>query len=165
MVTSANSRRAPPRCSSYIDENDDRSTSRPYSIAVLSLCALLVGVIAAGGDARRDEAERADARGQGAAAAKSYGSRDEEGAPLIAKRPSRVYWRWWCNSAVSACRVTRLAAAPSRARSAARALRRLVFQSRQDGCAPPSTRRAVRSVSSSVATASRRSSSVAPASL
>ena len=33
------------------------------------------------------------------------------------------------------------------------------------GCAPPSTRRAVRSVSSSVATASRRSSSVAPLSL
>ena len=30
------------------------------------------------------------------------------------------------------------------------------------GCAPPSTRRAIRSVSSSVATASRRSSSVAP---
>ena len=33
------------------------------------------------------------------------------------------------------------------------------------GCAPPSTRRAVRSASSSVVTASRRSSSVAPSAL
>ena len=36
------------------------------------------------------------------------------------------------------------------------------LQSPCGGCAPPSTRRAVRSVSSSVVTASRRSSSVAP---
>ena len=49
----------------------------------------------------------------------------------------------------------------SRARSTARAYRRDSSIPLVTGCAPPSTRRAVRSVSSSVATASRRSSSVA----
>ena len=53
----------------------------------------------------------------------------------------------------------------SRARSVARASRRAFSTDPVVGCAPPSTRRAIRSKSSSVVTASRRSSSVAPASL
>ena len=50
---------------------------------------------------------------------------------------------------------------PSRARSVARASRKVVPISTVVGCAPPSTRRAIRSASSSVVTASWRSSSVA----
>ena len=53
----------------------------------------------------------------------------------------------------------------SRARSAARALRRARSIPSVFGCAPPSTRRAVLAVSSSVVKASRRSSSVALSSL
>ena len=52
----------------------------------------------------------------------------------------------------------------SRAWSAARDSCRATSIIGARGCAPPNTRRAVRSVSSSVATASRRSSSVAPVS-
>ena len=49
----------------------------------------------------------------------------------------------------------------SRARSSARACRRFCTIVDTVGCSPPSTRRAVRTVSSSAATASRRSSSAA----
>ena len=49
----------------------------------------------------------------------------------------------------------------SRAWSTARAYRRSPSNDVVSGCAPPSTRRAIRVVSSSIATASRRSSSVA----
>ena len=49
----------------------------------------------------------------------------------------------------------------SRVRSAARDVRRRSSIPLAAGCAPPNTRRAIRSTSSSVATASRRSSSVA----
>ena len=49
----------------------------------------------------------------------------------------------------------------SRARSAARAFCRAASMLSVRGCAPPNTRRAARSVSSNVVTASRRSSSVA----
>ena len=52
----------------------------------------------------------------------------------------------------------------SRARSAARAFRKWFSTTGICGCAPPSTRRAVGSISSSIVTASRRSSSVAPGS-
>ena len=51
------------------------------------------------------------------------------------------------------------------ARRAARAVCREASMSTVVGCAPPSTRRAVRSNSSSVVTALRRSSSVAPGSM
>jgi hypothetical protein len=59
-----------------------------------------------------------------------------------------------------ACRLHTSSYAPSRARSVARAYRRWLSTFTRNGCVPPSTRRAVRSTSSSVATASRRSSSV-----
>ena len=52
----------------------------------------------------------------------------------------------------------------SRARSLARACRRARSIPVVTGCALPSTRRAIRPMSSSVVTASRRSSSVAPGS-
>ena len=53
----------------------------------------------------------------------------------------------------------------SRARSAARASRKSPSIPVVSGCAPPNTRRVVRSESSSVVTLSRRSSSVAPSAL
>ena len=53
----------------------------------------------------------------------------------------------------------------SRARSAARASRRVIPIPAAVGCAPPNTRRAIRSMSSSIVTASRLSSSVAAGSL
>ena len=53
----------------------------------------------------------------------------------------------------------------SRACSTARESRKVHSIDVVIGCVPPSTRRAIRSVFSSVATASRRSSSVAPSSL
>ena len=54
--------------------------------------------------------------------------------------------------------------APPASRSAARAICKLSSIHRVSGCALPNTRRAVRSVSSSVVTAVRRSPSVAPSS-
>ena len=59
-----------------------------YSIAVLSLCALLVGVIAAAATHVVMKQKSVQMLERSKAPWQSYGSRDEEGAPLIAKRPS-----------------------------------------------------------------------------
>ena len=61
------------------------------------------------------------------------------------------------------CAVQSYADGVSRARSAAPASCKLFSIVEVSGCAPPRTRRAVLSISSSVVTASRRSSSVAAA--
>ena len=58
--------------------------------------------------------------------------------------------------------VPRPAAVNLNAASASRDFRRARTRSPVSGCAPPNTRRAIRTMSSSVVTASRRSSSVAP---
>ena len=72
----------------YIEEGDDSVHVTLYSIAVLSLCALLVGVIAAAATHVAMKQKSVQMLERSKAPWQSYGSRDEEGAPLIAKRPS-----------------------------------------------------------------------------
>ena len=72
----------------YIDQTDDSVHVTLYSIAVLSLCALLVGVIAAAATHVAMKQKSVQMLERSKAPWQSYGSRDEEGAPLIAKRPS-----------------------------------------------------------------------------
>ena len=72
----------------YIDEGDDSVHVTLYSIAVLSLCALLVGVIAAAATHVVMKQKSVQMLERSKAPWQSYGSRDEEGAPLIAKRPT-----------------------------------------------------------------------------
>ena len=73
---------------SYIEQSDDSVHVTLYSIAVLSLCALLVGVIAAAATHVAMKQKSVQMLERAKAPWQSYGSRDEEGAPLIAKRPS-----------------------------------------------------------------------------
>ena len=70
------------------EEGDDSVHVTLYSIAVLSLCALLVGVIAAAATHVVMKQKSVQMLERSKAPWQSYGSRDEEGAPLIAKRPS-----------------------------------------------------------------------------
>ena len=72
----------------YIEQSDDSVHVTLYSIAVLSLCALLVGVIAAAATHVAMKQKSVQMLERSKAPWQSYGSRDEEGAPLIAKRPS-----------------------------------------------------------------------------
>ena len=69
-------------------QSDDSVHVTLYSIAVLSLCALLVGVIAAAATHVAMKQKSVQMLERSKAPWQSYGSRDEEGAPLIAKRPS-----------------------------------------------------------------------------
>ena len=70
------------------DKGDDSVHVTLYSIAVLSLCALLVGVIAAAATHVAMKQKSVQMLERSKAPWQSYGSRDEEATPLIAKRPS-----------------------------------------------------------------------------
>ena len=71
-----------------LEQSDDSVHVTLYSIVVLSLCALLVGVIAAAATHVAMKQKSVQMLERSKAPWQSYGSRDEEGAPLIAKRPS-----------------------------------------------------------------------------